>query len=704
LAQDLRGTSFSITSCIGTAPAMSTQRQAKDDSAACLSLTANEDGNPKEHHSRSSITGWLGRRRSPARGPPSATIAVDGPEDYTEMMAASSCEGRGGPATLRYTRLGDPTYGRGKSIIAMMQQSHNSRSPPGETAKLGASAETLSGAQRKSITATVRRPTRRVTGRPTVAMGAAGSVDAEAHKSSLPLAASQEDEMPRGQQNTAVIDVDEEQGEKRSAASNGQGDNLKTYTALSANGDASRAEEGLQGAAETLAGTLEDEEMVLEDLVDEEEDYGFAEEDLTLKRDDYLHIVLAAILPGALAVIPVLMPFGNPFAKDGDNSIATNWAYYFWYTPIGWAYMWIKITLWNCELWDRDFFFPFMHSRPESFSCNSTLIAVFNSTAFAVLAYCTGYLIFHNPIPLGTLCFGAPCFIVFFINMYLFVVPSQCKQTLSDHFKIFRCWAPFVFWVAALGIYMGLIWVQSFLVSGIQNKYLYIIGNISTQLAFVVIRESFALMPLEWFMGDQHMDLSMLWNLGYSAMCSTMSDWIFPGIPTDAAGLTSTAGIISMNFALGWYQFSRSTDPSEILVSFLNSICDVISGWAFLFIFIYNAFGPNQHVIFMIREFNTQQKLDAVVMILINFSINAVRLALMFRAAGSRYDPQMQKALKAFGLTAMRQWFWLVMWLLVSTCLACGACMVMMHDGMDFSFSFERWHGTWPFVSHHHTK
>jgi len=511
--------------------------------------------------------------------------------------------------------------------------------------------------------------------------------------------------MPCGQRNTAIFGVDEQLGANMSAESNRPND-VQTYTPLNINGSGCEStEEGLQGSAGMMADAPGDEEMILEDLVSQEGDYDVAEEDLTMKRDDYVHIIFAAILPGALAVTPVLMPFGNPFAKDGDNGIATNWAYYFWYTPIGWGAMWIKIVLWNCELWDRDFFFPFMHSRVGFFSCNSTLIAVFNTTVFAVLAYYGGYLIFHNPVPIGTLAFGVPCFVVLFINMYFLVVPPEYRQTARDHFRIFRCWAPFVLWVTALGIYMGLVWVQSFVVSGIQNKYFYVLGNIGTQLAFIVIREGFAQMPLEWFMGDQHMDLSMLWNLGYSAMCSTMSDWIFPGIPTDAAGLTSTAGIISMNFALGWYQFSESTDPSEILVSFLNSICDVISGWAFMWIFIYNAFGPNQDVIYMIADFSTKQKLEAVVMILINFSINAVKLALMFRAAGNRYDQETQKALKVFGLTAMRRWYWLVTWLLVSTCCACGACMVMMHDGMDFSFSFKQWYGTWPFVSHslHHS-
>jgi hypothetical protein len=423
--------------------------------------------------------------------------------------------------------------------------------------------------------------------------------------------------------------------------------------------------------------------------------------DMNLTRSDYLHIVFAFILPGALAMTPVMMPFGTPFARDGDNGILPNWAYYFWYTPIGWGAMWLKIVLWNSELWDREFFFPFMHSRPGFFRCNGTLAVVLINTLVATCFYLGGYCIFHNPVPIGTISFGVPCFVVLFILMYVFVVPPESRATLRDHFRILRCWMPFVLWVIALCIYMALVWVQTFVVAGIENKALYVAGNIGTQALFITIRELFAMAPLEWFMGDQHLDLSMLWNLGYSAMCSTMSDWIFPGMPTDTAGLLSTAGVMLMNFVLSFVQFLRAKEITDICEAFLNNICDVISGWAFLFLFSYNAFGPNHGVIYIIAGMDQEAKLAALGMIGLNFLVNAAKLLAMFQMARHRYDsdPELKKSLVVFGLLAMRRWYWLIVWLLASTCVACGACMVMMQDGMDFSFTFKEWQGTWPFVS-----
>jgi hypothetical protein len=421
--------------------------------------------------------------------------------------------------------------------------------------------------------------------------------------------------------------------------------------------------------------------------------------DMVLTTTDYWHIVGAFILPGALAMSPVLMPFGNPFAKDGDNSIATNWAYYFWYTPIGWCAMWIKIVLWNSELWNVTFFFPFMHSRPGAFQCNSTLIAVLNSTVFATMFYCFGYMVFRNPVPIGTIAFGVPCFVVLFINMYFFVVPRENRASFRDHFRILRCWIPFVIWFMALCVFMGLVWLQTYIVMGIESKVFFVLGNVGVQFAFIAIRETLGAVPLEWFMGDQHLDLSMLWNLGYAAMCSTMTDWIFPGMPTDVAGLTSTALVILLNVVLSFVQFLLAKDLESLTGAFLNNMCDVISGWAFLFIFIYNAFGPNHRVIFMISEMSTKAKVEACVMIGVSVLVNAIKLLAMVKMAPRQFDPALLRQARAFGLMGLRSWYWLVTWLLVSTCCACGACMVMMHDGMDFSFRFKQWDGTWPFVN-----
>jgi len=44
-----------------------------------------------------------------------------------------------------------------------------------------------------------------------------------------------------------------------------------------------------------------------------------------LTKADYVSIPLAFILPVVFALCPILMPFGTPFAQDGDNSIINTW-------------------------------------------------------------------------------------------------------------------------------------------------------------------------------------------------------------------------------------------------------------------------------------------------------------------------------------------------------------------------------------------
>jgi len=277
-----------------------------------------------------------------------------------------------------------------------------------------------------------------------------------------------------------------------------------------------------------------------------------------------------------LAITPVLMPFGTPFAQDGNNSIASNWAFYFWYTPIGWGAVWIKIVLWNCELWDRDFFMPFMQLRSGFFLCNGTLAAVVNTTIFSVALYLCGYLIFHNPVPIGTISFGVPCFLVVFINMYFLVVPASFRQSWPDHVRLLRCWSPFVIWVAGLVIHTCILWLQQFHFDA-SNTALYISANVGVQALFIIVREGMDKIPLESLMGDVNLDLSLLWGLAYSAMCSTMSDSIFPALPSNAVGILTTAGVLTFNVVMNLVAFWKATDVSEVIFVLMNNTCDVIS-------------------------------------------------------------------------------------------------------------------------------
>jgi hypothetical protein len=258
---------------------------------------------------------------------------------------------------------------------------------------------------------------------------------------------------------------------------------------------------------------------------------------------------------------------------------------------------------------------------------------------------------------------------------------------------------PFVIWVVVLVTFIGIVWVQTFLVPLLESKALYCAANIACTMSFFGINKLLGTIPMDMFLGGLKPSLAVLWTLGYAAMAATMQDWLFPGMPTDFWGLTSFVGMVGVNVVLSALEFHYEKEPIALIEAVLHNVCEVVSGFAFAFIFSYNAFGPNQDYIYMIDVLDRQQKINAIVMILINFVINTAKLGVMLKCFPAKFDADSYERVQTFGLVALRKWYWLVIWLLVSTSCACGACMVMHHDGMDLSFHYKQWYGTWPFVS-----
>jgi len=265
--------------------------------------------------------------------------------------------------------------------------------------------------------------------------------------------------------------------------------------------------------------------------------------------------------------------------------------------------------------------------------------------------------------------------------------------------KIVMAYIPFVMWVCILVLFIGIVWIQTFMVPQIENKPLYCAANIACPLMFFLVNKYLAKIPMDMFLGEIKPSLAILWTLGYAAMASTMQDWLFPGMPTDFWGVLSFVGMVGINIMLSAAEFVHEHEPIAVIEACLHNVCDVISGFAFGCIFTYNAFGPNQEHIYMIDNLDRQQKMDALYMIVVNFVVNIVKLAVMLRYLPSKFDDESLERVQTFALVGLRKWYWLVIWLLVSTSCACGACMVLQHDGMDISFKYKEWYGTWPFVS-----
>jgi hypothetical protein len=272
------------------------------------------------------------------------------------------------------------------------------------------------------------------------------------------------------------------------------------------------------------------------------------------------------------------------------------------------------------------------------------------------------------------------------------------RQTLQQHITLFMAYVPFVIWVVALVAFIGIVWVQTFLVPQIHTKALYVLCNVGCTILFFLINKALGQIPMEMFLGGINTSLALLWTLGYAAMAATMQDWLFPGMPTDFWGLTSFVGMVGINVILSAVEFHYESEAIPVIEAALHNVCEVVSGFAFAIIFTYNAFGPNEHYIYMIGNLSRKQKIDAIMMVLINLAINTAKLGVMLKLFPSKFDEASFERVQSFGLMALRKWYWLVIWLLVSTSCACGACMVMQHDGMDLSFQFKQWYGTWPFT------
>lgn len=190
----------------------------------------------------------------------------------------------------------------------------------------------------------------------------------------------------------------------------------------------------------TLADVLPDVSWAQEEL--DSFSLGDVPPDVSTRRA--MKAAVLCFMPIVLAIAPVAAPFGDPFGSatlredcavvNATNATARspsaiegcrsplmdrdaflfntreNWAYFFWYTPVGWAQLWITMALWNHGCMKAD---PASKgvSIDELFACYPMLIV--GPTIFTCLIF-TGSAYFIFPFPLGTFSLGIPCFGCFF--------------------------------------------------------------------------------------------------------------------------------------------------------------------------------------------------------------------------------------------------------------------------------------------------
>ena len=91
----------------------------------------------------------------------------------------------------------------------------------------------------------------------------------------------------------------------------------------------------------------------------------------------------------------------NEKSPYGDNSITANWAYYFIYNVFGWGFLWIKILLVQCNLWNVPHFLPFLHGREGYFIPNKCFAAFLLTLVFSTFIWIVGYWIWEDPVPIS---------------------------------------------------------------------------------------------------------------------------------------------------------------------------------------------------------------------------------------------------------------------------------------------------------------
>lgn len=131
---------------------------------------------------------------------------------------------------------------------------------------------------------------------------------------------------------------------------------------------------------------------------------------------------------------------------------------------------------------------------------------------------------------------------------------------------------------------------------------------------------------------------------------------------------------------------------------FFDFVADFFCVSGFLLVFSYNCLGPNKQYFYIIQDVDNHSELPWVIIWgMVNLAQSVLLLWLIARYFCHISPSFLTVRVENFLVLFCTEWFWLVVWMMASTTMICGVCMVMHHDGMDLSLKFEEWSGTRPF-------
>jgi flagellar biosynthesis protein FliQ len=157
---------------------------------------------------------------------------------------------------------------------------------------------------------------------------------------------------------------------------------------------------------------------------------------------------------------------------------------------------------------------------------------------------------------------------------------------------------------------------------------------------------------------------------------------------------------ILINLAQVFLQLDSSTDAfvPRAVGMLLNLSCNVILSLGFMMIYSLNCYSWNKEYMYFFDAFTDDQCQQGLIWIGVQFVTSMLTFVGIGKLIyGKCTTAAVETRFVNFIKMVIKEWFWLVVWILISNTMVAGACMIMKHDGMDWSFRYREWQGTAPF-------
>jgi hypothetical protein len=325
--------------------------------------------------------------------------------------------------------------------------------------------------------------------------------------------------------------------------------------------------------------------------------------------------------------------------------------------------------------------------------------------------------------------------VVVFIEVWALIVP---KDKRYEFWAIVNSCASFVLWVVALICYALL----TNLLFTSQNNFLF---QVLAFAGFGVVPNVLILIPDTWLFGVIDVTYKKMWDIGFYLQYQTFILWVLPRADSVLSGgvVIATIGAQFANYFMTYRKLlirankkaefeelklkaeadakakkakakakAKGDDEAEekdpvrrVSVSKMNQSlkgktytallwsllplykCLAISAFAIQMFYTLVFPAWNKDKMYILEDLNDENVVNLFVFMGIEFGLGVGYAFIVFWDLNRIASKQLAE----FTHMMFAQLFWHFFILIASTALACGACMVMKHDGMDLTFQFNEW-------------